>query len=290
LGSAETTSKKTNVHAFTILARILKDSRFDDIEAVEEYAVVYSNITDKFSDVITEYVRQWTYDQSLPDEAERKIEELVYANALIYGVAGWSKDEPFNTDFFHVHLVTSSLFLFIIVEILPAASIEVFLRSYFAVCLTWWIGRGRPAFDINGFYANATLNPGPVRPFPKPHKDALPSADSMKASSPNPWLQLVQESLVVPDEHLPKTQRALSHFAEIYGGRQKGGEDFVNTELEGAGEIDGTFFVRTAVLTNERLRNEPDTDFTISAYWDRKGFYKSEGSKTIKRGLPEGAT
>ncbi|KAG6901507.1 hypothetical protein C0995_010976, partial [Termitomyces sp. Mi166 len=91
---------KMNVHALTILARILKDSRFDAIPPAEDYAVVYSNITSKYGDAIIEYVRMWTFNQDDPQEAERKIEELVYANTLIYAVAGWSKDEDFNSDFF----------------------------------------------------------------------------------------------------------------------------------------------------------------------------------------------
>ncbi|KAG5721543.1 hypothetical protein E4T56_gene13069 [Termitomyces sp. T112] len=287
LGEHTAAAPKTNVHTLTILARILKDSRFDAIPLAEDYRIIYSNITSKYSDAITEYAKMWTFNQDDPEEAERKIEELVYANTLIYAVAGWSKNEDFNNDFFHVHLVTSALFLYQFIEILKPASQEVFLRSYFAVCLTWWIGRGRPGFDIAGFFAEVSSNPGSVAPFPAPHKDALPQADSPKASNPNPWLQLVKEALVVPDDHIPKALRALAHFAEVYGTRNAEEEDLKTTELPGAELIDGTLFVRAAVLTNERLRKHKDVDMSKTRYWDRKGFYKSPLQHEVKRGMPQ---
>ncbi|KAG6856957.1 hypothetical protein H0H87_011627 [Tephrocybe sp. NHM501043] len=272
-GMASKNQRHVNTHAFSILARILKDPRFDAIPAAEHYAVVYSNINDKHGNVISEYVRAWTFDQKDPQEIERKIEELVYVNALIYAVGGWAKDKAFNTDFFHIHLITSSLFLSSICGVLKPVSQELLLRSFFAVCLTWWIGRGRPGLDIRGFFAETSTNPGPVPSFPAPHKDALPNQDSLIASNPNPWFQLIQDALVLPDEHFPKAIRALAHFSEIYGGRRAGQEDFVASELPGAELIDGTLFVRAAVLNNSKLRGA-EVDLSMTAYWDRQGFYR----------------
>ncbi|KAG6828244.1 hypothetical protein H0H92_008678 [Tricholoma furcatifolium] len=265
-----------NTHALTILGRILKDTRFDGVRAEENYAVLYSNITSQSElvNAINEYVRSWSYDQSKPHEVERKIEELVYANTMIYAVAGWSKGEPFNDDFFHVHLVTSALFLYSICDILKPSSQEILLRSYFAVCLTWWIGRGRPGFDVENFFAETSVNPGPATISPTLHKDALPTADSPKSGNPNPWLRIMQEGLALPEEHLPKALRALAHFSEMYGGRTAGQEDFATIELPGADLIDGTLFVRAAILTNSKLK-EKDVDLSMAKYWDRKGFYKS---------------
>ncbi|KAG6897937.1 hypothetical protein C0992_008685 [Termitomyces sp. T32_za158] len=282
-GGSAVPAPKNNVHALTILARILKDARLDTIQSADYYPIIYSNITDKYGAAITEYVKMWTFDQNDPQEAERKVEELVYANTVIYAVGGWSKDHEFNNDFFYVHLVTSAIFLYQFIEILEPASIEVFLRSYLAVCLTWWIGRGRPGFDIAGFFENVSANPGPVAPFHAPHKDALPRADSPKASNPNPWFRLIQEALVSPDGHLAKTLRALTHFAELYGMRAAGQEDLRTTELSGAELIDGTLFIRAAVLTNERLRKK-DVDMRQAKYWDRKGFYETSLESGEKRG------
>jgi len=263
-----------NTHAFTILARILKDPRFDAIPSADNYQVIYTNVEREHGGAIAEYVQAWSFDRSDPKEVERKIDELVWVNAMIYGIAGWSKGEDFNSDFFHVHLVTSSLFLPAIATILEPASQELLLRSYFAVCLVWWIGRGRPGFDIPGFFAETSVRPAPAYPHPPPHKEALPSADSPKAVTPNPWFPLIQESLVVPDDHFPKTLRALAHFGEVYGRRKPGEADFSATELPFAEKIDGSLFIRAAVLTNQRLRGE-GVKVSGYLYWDRKGFYKS---------------
>ncbi|KAG6808052.1 hypothetical protein H0H92_005568 [Tricholoma furcatifolium] len=282
--TASENAQEANTHALTILARIIKDSRFDNIPAAENYAVVYSHINDKYGDAVSEYVRSWTFNQKNPQESERKIEELVYANTIIYAIGGWSKDKPFNTDFFHVHLVTSSIFLFPICANLKPASQELFLRSFFAVCLTWWIGRGRPGFDIQGFVAGTSTNPGPVPSFLAPHKDALPKSDSPLARNPNPWFQLIQEALILPDAHFPKTLRALAHFAEIYGSRKAGQGDLAATELPGAELVDGTLFIRAAVLNNSKLREEENVDLSMAAYWDRQGFYQ-DASPTAS-GIP----
>ena len=45
----------------------------------------------------------WSLDvvgSSNPDqEVERKIEELAWANAVIYGISGWNEGPPFKDDF-----------------------------------------------------------------------------------------------------------------------------------------------------------------------------------------------
>jgi hypothetical protein len=46
-----------------------------------------------------------------------------------------------------------------------------------------------------------------------------------------------------------KTQRTLAHFSSIYGTRPKG--YFMGTELEGAEMLDGSLFLRAAILTDE---------------------------------------
>ncbi|KAF5375845.1 hypothetical protein D9615_008239 [Tricholomella constricta] len=271
-----------NTHALTIISRIANDARFDAVPRVELYYDIFSSTTAKYSEAINAYVRAWSYDRTDPGEVERKIEELVWANTVIYAVGGWTEGEAFNADFFLAHLVTSSLFLSPIAAHLTPASQELLCRSYFAVCLTWWIGRGRPTFDIPSFFASTSLSPSLSPPSSSPpqrrNKHALPSPDSPKALTPNAWLQLVQESLTVPDEHLPKTLRALAHFADIYGRRPRGDPVLVKgTELEGKECLDGTLFVRAAVLTNEKLRGEKaeEVEFKDAGLWERRGFYKS---------------
>ena len=72
------------------------------------------------------------------------------------------------------------------------------------------------------------------------------------AHTPNPWLPLVQSTLVHPDEHLCKLQRALLHYGEVFGGAPRGAFAGL-AELEGAEVLDGSLFVRVAGLTADRL-------------------------------------
>lgn len=53
--------------------------------------------------------------------------------------------------------------------------------------------------------------------------------------------------------------------------REAGRADFTGTELKGAEKLDGSLFVRVAVLTYERLGRvlEGEKDYV----WDRTAFY-----------------
>lgn len=90
---------KKNTHALTILARILKDPKFDDI-AERQDTDLYSAVVGQYGDALKNHVSEWTFDTTDPKEAERKIEELVWANAIIYGIGGWTHGKNFNADFF----------------------------------------------------------------------------------------------------------------------------------------------------------------------------------------------
>jgi hypothetical protein len=146
-----------------------------------------------------------------------------------------------------MHLVTSSIFLPSLCARLTEQSQSLFLRSYFLVCLSLYVWRGRPALDIARFFANdTTLHPADDS---TPHAEGLASS-SPSGVTPNPWLSVIQTSLVHPDEHVPKLQRALCYLAELFGGTPAG--YFKNTELKDAEVIDGTLFVRTANLSAKR--------------------------------------
>ena len=86
---------KTGTHAFTILARILKDPRFE-VEKPKVKLMIYEITLDKAGDAIREYVDQWT----LTGDLRQKLEELLWTNVLIYGVGGLEKNGDFNADFF----------------------------------------------------------------------------------------------------------------------------------------------------------------------------------------------
>jgi hypothetical protein len=140
---------------------------------------------------------------------------------------------------YSMHLVISSLFLPSIAAYLSQHSQVVLLRSHLVVSLTWYIALGRPNIDIDKFM------------------DAeVPSL----ASVDNAWLSVIQESLPNEDEHFCTLQRTLAHFAQIYGTADAG---FVSCELEGAEKLDGSIFIRAAVLTTESMKHASKTFF-----WD----------------------
>ena len=171
-----------------------------------------------------------------------------------------------------MHFVTSSLFLLSLSAVTSPSSQLLLLRGYFAVCLTWYIGQGRPPLDIARFFGNdATLHPTSPDPKPTPHQDACLPLPSAHATTPNPWLQIMQSTLAHPDDHLPKLQRALSEYASRFGATPAG--YFKGTELQDAELIDGTLFLRVAGLTAGRMgwvrEGEPPMQD-----WDRHGFYE----------------
>lgn len=85
----------SGTHAFTILARMLKDPDFENSET--DLRRMYDTAVKKHGSSIAKYAAQWISD---PSEVDRKIEELQWMGAILYGIAGWSKDKPFYADFF----------------------------------------------------------------------------------------------------------------------------------------------------------------------------------------------
>lgn len=171
-----------------------------------------------------------------------------------------------------MHSVTSSIFLPTVLAHLTPTSQELLLRAHFTICLTWWVARGRPRFDIPGFFAADTLHPAPSGPLPTPYEGSLPAANSPVAVTPNPWMPIIETSLVHPDDHLPKLQRALAHWGRMYGMRGPGMQDFARTELQGADVLDGSLFIRTAGLTAKSMGRMREGEVPV-VFWDREGFY-----------------
>jgi hypothetical protein len=171
-----------------------------------------------------------------------------------------------------MHLVTSSLFLPSYITQLTPALQGVLLKSYLLVSLTYWVSRGRADLNIKAFFESTTTNPMPSGPLPTPDKSALPSPSSPKAVTPNPWLPIIETSLVHPDDHLIKLQRSLRHYGSLFGSRPAGLPDFKNTELSGADKLDGSLFIRVAGLTAKRMGRVREGE--EAGHWDRNGFYK----------------
>ena len=136
-----------------------------------------------------------------------------------------------------MHLVTSSLFLPSLIAYLTPRSQALLLRGYLSTILTWWVGRGRPALNIKSFMTSTPTQP------------AVPAHDGETNTKEidNPFLPIIQSAILHPNDHLPKVQRSFAHFSALYGNRPAG--YFKGTELDGAELLDGSLFVRAAVLT-----------------------------------------
>lgn len=165
-----------------------------------------------------------------------------------------------------MHLLTSSLFLRGFIVHLAPHNQSILLRSYLAAALTVWVARGRPALPIASFYKRTSAEltaPGPV---PTPGKETL----TPDALTPNPWLAVLQSTLLHPNEHLPKAQRALAQYARLHGDRPAG--IFKGTELKDAEILDGSLFVRVAALTMDRLgwlrEGQDKHDWDFSGFWN----------------------
>lgn len=87
-----------DTHAFTILARILKDPKFV-FKKPQDLDDLYNELIKNHGDILLEYAEQWILDISDPKDVERKIEELTWTNVLIYVVGGWKQAGGFTADF-----------------------------------------------------------------------------------------------------------------------------------------------------------------------------------------------
>lgn len=86
--------KKT--HAFTILAKIMEDPRFSPTK----YTNDFHGLLTAHGASIWRYAEQWTIDLSQPGEIDRKMEECIWTNTIIYAIGGWNKEKGFTANFF----------------------------------------------------------------------------------------------------------------------------------------------------------------------------------------------
>ena len=197
-----------------------------------------------------------------------------------------------------MHFVTSSMFLPSLCTFLSSSSKVRLLRAYFATVCMWYLTRGGPAFDIAGFFSQEISLPSGLDPDPR------------KGGVPNLWIPLLQSAMAHPDTHLIKTQTALCSWAQKFGAKGarvpnkgdldnrlldldasntkafnegdvvppsaatlNGSDTMPITKLPGSEHLDGTLFLRTALLTAGRLgwvREGQDSERS----WDFAGFFK----------------
>ena len=172
-----------------------------------------------------------------------------------------------------MHLVTSSIFLPSLAAHLCPKSQVLLLRSHLLISAVWYIAVSRPPIDIESFMASTIAHPFPPGSVPPQSQPQwiLPNPSSQLATTPNPWLAIIQRTLAHPEDHLAKLQRAFAHYAQMWGDKPAGylcqNQGGTTIELKGAEKLDGTLFVRAAGLTIDRLGK--DTEGDRPRFWDR---------------------
>lgn len=138
-------------------------------------------------------------------------------------------------------MVTSSLFLPSLIAYISPRSQVLLLRGYLSTVLLWWVMRGRPTLNIKPFNATTSVEPSVPTLVPQT------PLSTETTPTPNPFLPILQSAITHPNDHLIKIQRAFAHFDTLYGRRRTG--YFRGTELEDAELLDGSLFLRAALLT-----------------------------------------
>ncbi|KAG8685474.1 hypothetical protein FRC11_010516 [Ceratobasidium sp. 423] len=258
-------TSKDRVHSFTLLSRILADDRLKaGVVCKKETRLRAGEVARNAGGILRDYASLWTVTQDEKD-IRAHAEELHWFVTLVFGIAGWKRDRGFRADFFLAHLVTSNIFLSPIISLLKPKHQVDLLRAFMAASFVWFVAEGRPAIDIQGFFQSVTTNPKPSPDF---------NSSTTNKQEGNPWYTILMHSVLHPDEHLIKAQRALAYSASLHGLRPKG--SFAHTELRGAETIDGTLFIRTAGLLMGELRWNYEVTRRVDGLdvgngWDRAG-------------------
>ncbi|KAF4609520.1 hypothetical protein D9613_012352 [Agrocybe pediades] len=253
-------AKYNGMHAFEVIGRVLSDSALAPFKP-KDSSNTYQDAIESHGEGIRRCVDQWDIGDGT--DLEKKLEELIWSAVLLYGVGGSQKDKEFNADFFFMHFVTSSIFLPTVFSTLRNKSSQIeLLKGYLATILSWYIAQGRPSLDLRRFFSDpTTVVPSPPEPVPSYHG----------VKQPNPWLTIIQATVSHPDDHMPKLLRALANHAVHLGSTPRGAFALVK-DLEGVEEIDGTLFLRAAVLTMNKV-GWVVGELPLGGVWDRDGFF-----------------
>jgi hypothetical protein len=265
-------------HALAFLTRIDADKEFKR----EPPPFLVASLYEKYTPKLREFLKEWIGDSSaqysdaeLQDLVWKKTDELVWLNTVIYAAGGTNSGAgaAFKTDFFTMHLVTSTLFLSShVAKLSSPRQAFVLLQAFFVNSLLWYIALHEHPISISTFYTNTS-------------KLIKPSTNKDQV---NPWTEVISTSINHDDEHYPKLQRALIHFAALYGTKDFSdifGSDSektaANAELKPMEGLDGSLFARAALASLDHILREKGgedgkgTDgLGATAVWDGLDFIK----------------
>lgn len=277
---------------------------------------VVSELVSKWYDSWTVGVNE----EELEDRLEGMVEDTVLTMSLIYGAAGFAAkgDRVFNACFVGMHFVTRCvLMLYRLMTCLialnsgnfiptlalrpertrvqtlqpplPLASRLLLVRSYLSVVLLWFIGRPLPTLEafsaaIPKLYSETDALLSPPAPSHAYALGAAPKRDfwshewmrTMPVGA-RAWPRLFASAASHPNEHLPKLIRTLGAADALYGRRAEGA---YAGALIGSERLDGTLFLRVAILSSERLGWAMED--TPKPQWDRDGYWLAAAGKETR--------
>ena len=162
---------------------------------------------------------------------------------------------------------------------LPLSSRLLLLRAYLSSTTLWLLTRPCPSATsleaaIPAFYAatDSLLAPPPAShayaPGRPPKREFIdPTKQKTMPAGVRAWPRVFTSSACHPNEHLPKLVRSLGALDTWYGRRARG--DYGGA-LKGAEHLDGTLFLRCALVTMERLGWAAEEGPKV--LWDRDGY------------------
>ncbi|KAJ7726744.1 hypothetical protein B0H16DRAFT_262936 [Mycena metata] len=192
---------------------------------------------------IREVYAKWTFNiqDGAHEDFTKKVEECMWQATLLIGATSKPGRKP-RMDFFFMHLLTSSLFLQSLVDVIPAPIHKAqLLQAYVRTAALYIILRGCPRID-----------PALVMSYPAaPATISAPTAGLGMTGYGSPWLPLLNNAAMHSEPHVVKSIRMLFYCAQRFGGTPAGSVigalDGEGKEThKGAAKLDGTLFIRVA--------------------------------------------
>jgi len=190
-------------------------------------------------------------------EFASKVEQAIWASALLMAGTGRKGKKP-RLDFFLMHLVTSSIFLKPMIDVItnPVHKANL-LRSFLSVIILVVLARGRPRIEPE-LLMTYTATPRPPASALKASRSAVGSPTNDEDY--NPWPAILADVIYHPDPHVIKTIRSLAYAAREYGATPAGeaigafisGKEGVESH-KGMAVVDGTIFVRAAGMVMDYM-------------------------------------
>ncbi|KAG0344199.1 hypothetical protein BG004_004648 [Podila humilis] len=168
-----------------------------------------------------------------------KAKELYKACVMLAGGTGLHNGKV-KQDFYMMHMLTSVLFVYKLVQVIPPGYAVSCLKSHLGACLAYYISRGRPSIDIEALrnYKGAQQQQeqqGRQQYQRQQQKDTLQDSSTIihnnndnnnnNNSAPDPWSSIIQQAMVNDDVHITKVVRSCVYGDLLFGAKHEDEEE-----------------------------------------------------------------